>query len=106
MRLHIPGAGLPFFWPACICHHPLPNAASVPPPRDVLLGKSLRLKQGWVAVVNRGQADLNRNVPMAEARSREVAFFKGEVGGWTQLAQPPHPCSRFAELPTCTSLQL
>lgn len=30
--------------------------------RDVLLGRSLRLKHGWVAVVNRGQADINTNV--------------------------------------------
>eukprot|EP00967_Tisochrysis_lutea_P154729 scaffold307938_cov19-Tisochrysis_lutea.AAC.1 len=27
--------------------------------RDVLLGKSLKLRHGWVAVVNRGQADIN-----------------------------------------------
>ena len=30
--------------------------------RDVLLGKTLRLKNGWVAVVNRGQAALNSKV--------------------------------------------
>lgn len=30
--------------------------------RDVLLGKTLKLKHGWVAVVNRGQADINSKV--------------------------------------------
>ena len=30
--------------------------------RDVLLGKSLKLRHGWVAVVNRGQADINNKV--------------------------------------------
>ncbi len=30
--------------------------------RDVLLGKTLKLKHGWVAVVNRGQADINSRV--------------------------------------------
>jgi len=37
----------------------------------------LRLKHGWVAVVNRGQADINKRVTMTEARSRELDFFKG-----------------------------
>lgn len=30
--------------------------------RDVLLGKTLKLRHGWVAVVNRGQADINSKV--------------------------------------------
>jgi len=30
--------------------------------RDVLLGKTLKLRHGWVSVVNRGQADLNSRV--------------------------------------------
>jgi hypothetical protein len=30
--------------------------------REVLMGKTLRLKHGWVAVVNRGQADINTKV--------------------------------------------
>eukprot|EP00878_Enallax_costatus_P010925 GHUV01011411.1.p1 GENE.GHUV01011411.1~~GHUV01011411.1.p1 ORF type:complete len:539 (+),score=197.47 GHUV01011411.1:556-2172(+) len=43
--------------------------------REILLGKSLRLKHGWVAVVNRGQADINKRMTMAEARGREKEFF-------------------------------
>eukprot|EP00198_Chlamydomonas_reinhardtii_P011594 XP_001700931.1 dynamin-related GTPase [Chlamydomonas reinhardtii] len=46
--------------------------------RDVLLGKTLKLKHGWVAVVNRGQADLNSKVTMKDARAREQEFFKGK----------------------------
>lgn len=45
--------------------------------REILLGKSLRLKHGWVAVVNRGQADINKRVTMSEARGNELGFFKG-----------------------------
>ncbi|MEW5297851.1 MAG: hypothetical protein WDW36_001030 [Sanguina aurantia] len=46
--------------------------------RDVLQGKTLKLKHGWVAVVNRGQADLNSKVSMKDARSREKDFFLGQ----------------------------
>lgn len=44
--------------------------------REILLGKSLRLKHGWVAVVNRGQADINKRMTMVDARAREIDFFK------------------------------
>ncbi|KAF5836630.1 P-loop containing nucleoside triphosphate hydrolase protein [Dunaliella salina] len=43
--------------------------------RDVLLGKSLKLRHGWVAVVNRGQADINNKVTMQMTRQREDDFF-------------------------------
>jgi len=43
--------------------------------RDILEGRALRLRHGWVAVVNRGQADINKRVTMGEARARENAFF-------------------------------
>jgi hypothetical protein len=36
--------------------------------RDVLLGKTLKLKHGWVAVVNRGQADINSKVRGRQGR--------------------------------------
>eukprot|EP00882_Tetradesmus_deserticola_P003727 GHRQ01003942.1.p1 GENE.GHRQ01003942.1~~GHRQ01003942.1.p1 ORF type:complete len:478 (+),score=208.07 GHRQ01003942.1:111-1544(+) len=45
--------------------------------REILLGKSLRLKHGWVAVVNRGQADINKKMTMVDARGKEQEFFKG-----------------------------
>ena len=44
--------------------------------RDVLCGRSLRLRHGWVGVVNRGQADINKRTSMAEARAREGEFFR------------------------------
>lgn len=31
---------------------------------------------GWVAVVNRAQADLNAKLDMASARKQEMSFFK------------------------------
>lgn len=45
--------------------------------RDVLDGKAVRLKHGWVAVVNRGQADLNSKMAMGDSRKRELEFFTG-----------------------------
>lgn len=43
--------------------------------RDVLMGRTLRLRHGWVAVVNRGQADINSKV-------RGGALLRGwEAGG-------------------------
>lgn len=48
--------------------------------RDILQGRALRLRHGWVAVVNRGQADINKRVGMGEARQRENAFFAQSEG--------------------------
>ena len=50
--------------------------------RDVLCGRSLRLRHGWVGVVNRGQLDINKKMNMSEARAREAEFFR--VRGWPQ----------------------
>ena len=44
--------------------------------RDVLLGREVALRMGWVAVVNRAQADLNANLRMEDARRRERDFFQ------------------------------
>jgi hypothetical protein len=40
-----------------------------------LEGKSYRLKFPWVGVVNRSQADINKNVDMIAARHREREYF-------------------------------
>ncbi|KAK6251447.1 hypothetical protein QUC31_009071 [Theobroma cacao] len=42
---------------------------------DILEGKSYRLKFPWVGVVNRSQADINKNVDMIAARRREREYF-------------------------------
>ncbi|KAI4364959.1 hypothetical protein MLD38_020991 [Melastoma candidum] len=42
---------------------------------DILEGKSYRLKYPWVGVVNRSQADINKNVDMIAARRREREYF-------------------------------
>lgn len=44
--------------------------------RSVLDGTAVRLKHGWVGVVNRGQADIVGGVPMAAARAKELEFFR------------------------------
>ncbi|KAK9274989.1 hypothetical protein L1049_022246 [Liquidambar formosana] len=42
---------------------------------DILEGKSYRLQFPWVGVVNRSQADINKNVDMIAARRREREYF-------------------------------
>ncbi|CAD5165577.1 unnamed protein product [Musa acuminata subsp. malaccensis] len=42
---------------------------------DILEGKSYRLQYPWIGVVNRSQADINKNVDMIAARRRERDYF-------------------------------
>ncbi|XP_062174026.1 phragmoplastin DRP1E [Alnus glutinosa] len=42
---------------------------------DVLEGRSYRLQYPWVGVVNRSQADINKNVDMILARRKEREYF-------------------------------
>ncbi|WZZ53759.1 hypothetical protein YC2023_053866 [Brassica napus] len=42
---------------------------------EILEGKSFKLKYPWVGVVNRSQADINKNVDMIAARRREREYF-------------------------------
>lgn len=43
--------------------------------REVLAGRQYQLKNGWIGVVNRGQADINSKMDMSRARSKELEFF-------------------------------
>ncbi|XP_073273596.1 phragmoplastin DRP1E-like [Primulina huaijiensis] len=42
---------------------------------DVLEGRSYRLQHPWVGIVNRSQADINKNVDMLAARRKERDYF-------------------------------
>lgn len=42
---------------------------------DVLEGRSYRLQHPWVGIVNRSQADINRNIDMMDARRKEREYF-------------------------------
>ncbi|XP_011085267.1 dynamin-related protein 1E [Sesamum indicum] len=42
---------------------------------DVLEGRSYRLQRPWVGIVNRSQADINKNVDMMAARQKEREYF-------------------------------
>ncbi|XP_057532771.1 phragmoplastin DRP1E-like [Amaranthus tricolor] len=42
---------------------------------EVLEGRSYRLQQPWVGIVNRSQAEINRNVDMIAARHKEREYF-------------------------------
>ena len=44
--------------------------------REVLEGRSVRLRHGWTAVVNRGQKDINDNLSMEVG-----AVFRNACGG-------------------------
>jgi hypothetical protein len=41
----------------------------------VLEGRSYRLQQPWVGIVNRSQSDINKNVDMIVARRKEREYF-------------------------------
>ncbi|KAK1263918.1 Dynamin-related protein 1C [Acorus gramineus] len=43
---------------------------------DVLEGRSYRLQHPWVGMVNRSQADINKNVDMIAARRKEREYFE------------------------------
>ncbi|KAG0556007.1 hypothetical protein KC19_11G019300 [Ceratodon purpureus] len=43
---------------------------------DVLEGRSYKLIQPWIGVVNRSQQDINKNVDMIAARRREREYFQ------------------------------
>ncbi|XP_047330516.1 phragmoplastin DRP1C-like [Impatiens glandulifera] len=43
---------------------------------DVLEGRQYRLLHPWVGIVNRSQADINKNVDMLAARRKEVEYFE------------------------------
>ncbi|CAN6460957.1 unnamed protein product [Victoria cruziana] len=42
---------------------------------DVLEGRAYRLQHPWVGIVNRSQADINKNVDMIAARRKEKEYF-------------------------------
>ncbi|MED6187393.1 hypothetical protein PIB30_076023 [Stylosanthes scabra] len=43
---------------------------------DILEGKAYKLNFPWIGVVNRSQADINKNVDMIAARRREQEYFE------------------------------
>ncbi|KAJ1437866.1 P-loop containing nucleoside triphosphate hydrolase [Sesbania bispinosa] len=43
---------------------------------DVLEGRQYRLQHPWVGIVNRSQADINKNVDMIAARRKEREYFE------------------------------
>ena len=44
--------------------------------REVLEGRSLFLRHGWIGVVNRSQSDINSKADIRAARDKERAFFR------------------------------
>ncbi|KAK3222204.1 hypothetical protein Dsin_009229 [Dipteronia sinensis] len=44
--------------------------------QDVLEGRSYRLQHPWVGIVNRSQAEINKNIDMISARRKEREYFE------------------------------
>lgn len=42
----------------------------------VLEGRAYRLMHPWVGIVNRSQAEINKNVDMTTARQKEIEYFQ------------------------------
>ncbi|XP_057805823.1 dynamin-related protein 5A-like [Salvia miltiorrhiza] len=53
---------------------------------DILEGRAYKLQFPWIGVVNRSQADINKNVDMIAARRREREYFS-ETPEYSHLAQ-------------------
>lgn len=47
--------------------------------RDVMENQVVKLKHGWIGVVNRAQADIMANIDMMEARAKEREFFQSRA---------------------------
>jgi hypothetical protein len=61
--------------------------------REVLEGRSLFLRHGWIGVVNRSQADINARANILVARDKERSFFRSHPE-YKHVRQKRHPmCS-------------
>ncbi|KAJ6872376.1 hypothetical protein NC651_031476 [Populus alba x Populus x berolinensis] len=71
---------------------------------QVLEGRSYRLQHPWVGIVNRSQADINKNVDMIVARRKEREYFATSPD-YGHLANKMHLESAIrARIPSITSL--
>lgn len=77
---------------------PIPTSAA-----PAAQGRTLKLKHGWVAVVNRGQADLNKNVSGLASQFSVFAPCSVSVSvldhllGWQQVTEQ-QPCRQSLHL--------
>jgi hypothetical protein len=61
--------------------------------REVLEGRSLFLRHGWIGVVNRSQSDINSKADIRAARDKERAFFRAHPE-YKHVRSPSfHACS-------------
>lgn len=73
--------------------------------RDVLEGRSYQLRNGWIGVVNRGQADINSQVGQLGRHACMCGGGCRHVGKGANFAQEAVPCA-LNPCPTTTSVQL
>lgn len=56
--------------------------------RDVLDGQSVRLKHGWIGIVNRGQADIMSKVSVEDGRVRNAVAYARRLALISALPEP------------------
>jgi len=76
-----------------LCPRPLshPLHPSGTDAADVLLNRVIPLRIGYVAVVNRGQRDIDSNLTIREALRKEAGFFKAHPVYRSMLKQCTTP---------------
>lgn len=65
--------------------------------REVLEGHAVKMKNGWIGVVNRGQADINNKLSMKDARRKEMDYFNTSVYKGLQNVGTTHLSSRLSD---------
>jgi len=75
---------------------------------QVLEGRAYRLVNPWVGVVNRSQADINRNVDIVAARRKEREYFQSspDYGHLASRMGSEYLAKLLSKVPRFSSLQL
>lgn len=75
---------------------------------QVLEGRAYRLVNPWVGVVNRSQADINRNVDIVAARRKEREYFQSspDYGHLASRMGSEYLAKLLSKVPLLSNLQL
>lgn len=73
---------------------------------QVIEGRSYRLQRPWVGIVNRSQADINKNVDMIVARRKEREYFatSPEYGHLASKMGSEYLAKLLSQVFSCASL--
>jgi len=75
---------------------------------QVLEGQAYRLVNPWVGVVNRSQADINRNVDIVAARRKEREYFQNspDYGHLASRMGSEYLAKLLSKVPLLSNFQL